>query len=128
MAGRKDFLVLTLFTGENEYPESRASVEAQLGVTLDHEVVAHLGNLDAHRTLYRRVEEAAGEYRWFIKLDADMKLTRSTALQEVIDFLDSQDDVDGYPSYTEATRTLDIPNTGLVEWLQEVKRTVEVSQ
>ncbi len=41
--------------------------------------------------------------------------------------VDSQDDVGGYPSYSKQTRKLDVPNTGLLDWVRGYKRDVEVS-
>ncbi|WP_277543220.1 hypothetical protein [Haloarcula laminariae] len=42
-------------------------------------------------------------------------------------FVDSQSNVGGYPTYTEQTRTLDVPSSGLLDWVRGYKRDVEVS-
>ena len=39
-------------------------------------------------------------------------------LQEPYDLIDSQNDVGGYPDYTPTSRTLDIPSTGIVDWIK----------
>ena len=76
-------LVLTLHSGEREFRDCLASVAAQVGVEVSHLVISGLGNIEAHNVLCETVMERAADYELFVKLDADMVLTRPTALAEV---------------------------------------------
>lgn len=91
---QKKFLVLTLYSGENEFDECQASVQAQTGVTVNHEVFKNLSNIEAHKALYKRIMDCREKYDLFLKLDADMVLNRPTALSEVADFFSRHNDVD----------------------------------
>jgi len=42
-------------------------------------------------------------------------------------FIDSQDEVGGYPDYASTTRSLDVPTTGVVEWVRRYTNAVEVT-
>ncbi|WP_299782449.1 hypothetical protein [uncultured Roseobacter sp.] len=80
---KPSFLVITLHSGENEFGACKASVAAQQGVDVSHEVIAGLDNEAAHKALYQMIMSNADSYDRFLKLDADMVLNRPTALQEV---------------------------------------------
>ena len=44
------------------------------------------------------------------------------------ELVDSQDDVGGYPDYSRTTRTLTVPSTGLLEWIQSYAAEVEQTE
>ncbi len=46
-------------------------------------------------------------------------------LQEPHGLIDSQDDVGGYPDYEPTSHSLDIPQTGVLDWLQQHRQQVE---
>lgn len=85
-------LVLTLYSGENEFDLCQRSIAQQEGVQVTHEVIADLPNIEAHRALYARIMEQAktGQYDWFIKLDADMVLMGAQALKAAIGHIETQ--------------------------------------
>lgn len=91
---QKKILALTLYSGENEFNECQASVKAQTGVNVNHEVFENLSNIEAHKALYKRIMDCRDKYDLFLKLDADMVLNRPTALSEVANFFSRYNDVD----------------------------------
>jgi len=94
MSSLPRFLVLTLYSGENELDACRDSVAAQTGVDATHEVFSGYSNIDAHRALYRKIMDHVLDYDLFLKLDADMVLKRPTALREVAKYFDQRPDLD----------------------------------
>lgn len=80
------FLVLTLHCGENEIDDCKASVARQNAVSAEQVVFSNLGNIEAHRTLYQEIMTRAGEFDFFLKLDADMVLSHDSALAEVAQY------------------------------------------
>lgn len=80
------FLVLTLHCGENEIEACKDSVARQHAVSVDQIVFSDLGNIEAHHRLYNEIMTRAGEFDFFLKLDADMVFSRDTALSEVAQY------------------------------------------
>lgn len=78
-------LVLTLFSGEGEFEESKASLRAQTHKAWEHVVIRGLGNLDAHKVLYNTIMSRRDEFDLFLKLDADMCFVREDALLGIIE-------------------------------------------
>ena len=76
-------LVLTLHAGEPQLDRCVASIEAQVGVDVVHEVISGLANVDAHRLLYETVERRATDFDLSIKIDADMVLRGEGVLAEI---------------------------------------------
>lgn len=94
MTEQPKFLVITMYAGENEIDLCKASVAAQEGVEVTHEIIAGLDNIAAHHALYQMIMDRADTYDLFLKLDGDMVLNRPTALREVADIFTENPDVD----------------------------------
>lgn len=88
------FLVLTLYSGENEFDACQKSVADQLHVDVEQVAFKGLGNLEAHRRLYSEIMARAPEFDLFLKLDADMVLSRNTALYEIAEFFAARPELD----------------------------------
>ncbi|MBT51981.1 MAG: hypothetical protein CMF72_00905 [Mameliella sp.] len=78
-------LVLTLYSGENEYADCKRSVAGQEGVEVVHECFEFLGSVEAHETLYRRIIDCREEFDVFLKLDADMVFHTPQSLRNLTD-------------------------------------------
>ncbi|NCC52320.1 MAG: hypothetical protein EOM20_14035 [Spartobacteria bacterium] len=83
MTSSARILILTLYCGENEFRLHRESIENQTHKNVEQVVFENLPNVEAHRTLYRKIMSEADNYDLFIKLDADMVLSRPEALAEI---------------------------------------------
>ena len=90
------FLVLTLHCGENEIYDCKASVARQHAVSVEHVVFSELGNIEAHHRLYQEIMTRASEFDFFLKLDADMVISRDTALSEVSWYLAAHPELDHF--------------------------------
>lgn len=90
----KDLLILTLHSGENEFPLCKASLASQTFRGFDHIVFENLGNNEGHETLYRTIMEQAGNYARFLKLDADMVLRGGDSLASMLTEFDAERDAD----------------------------------
>lgn len=73
-------LVLTLYSGENEFEQSQAALRAQTFDRWEQRVFAHMPNKAAHDALYAEIMQRAGEFELFVKLDADMVLASPDTL------------------------------------------------
>lgn len=78
-------LVITLYCGENEFPECCESVKSQIGIDVTHKVIENLPKQEAHQELYRLFNENYENYHYFAKLDADMVFSGPQSLRNVID-------------------------------------------
>ena len=63
----RDVLVLTLYSGENEYERCRAAVRDQRSVRCEHVVFEHLPNKEAHDLLAGAAETAGIEFVGFVE-------------------------------------------------------------
>ena len=80
-------LIITLYCGENEYAACQSSVKTQnYAGHVDHIFIENLPNVAAHKKCYQTIMDRAGDYDLFVKLDADMVLSRHTALNEIAQF------------------------------------------
>ncbi|AUM75889.1 glycosyltransferase family 2 protein [Paracoccus jeotgali] len=77
-------MVLTLFSGENEFEECCSALDGQVHKNWDHKVFRGLGNHQAHRSLYQFIMDNNRDYDLFFKLDADMVFSHSGVLCEII--------------------------------------------
>jgi hypothetical protein len=75
--------VLTMFSGEREYGQCVASVQAQDHPSVDHRIFSHLSNREAHQALYRTIMRERDRFDVFVKLDADMVLAHESVLSGV---------------------------------------------
>ncbi|MCP1169222.1 hypothetical protein [Limimaricola litoreus] len=87
-------MILTLHSGENEFPSCLESIKRQTHADITHKVFSGLGNWEAHNALYQTVMESSGDFDIFIKLDADMVFTRSTVVEEICGIFSSVNDLD----------------------------------
>ena len=76
-------LVLTLRSGEAEFDSCRDAIGRQVGVEVEHVVIADRSNVDAHRELYDCIERRAAEFDLFVKVDADTVLASETVLADI---------------------------------------------
>lgn len=87
-------LVLTLYSGENEFDLCKASVSEQKDVSVEHVTFENLPNAEAHRRLYSEIMARASDFDLFVKLDADMVISRPTALSEISTYFASRPTLD----------------------------------
>lgn len=78
-------IVVTLYSGENEFLECCKSVESQVGVFIDHRFIKYFPKQEAHQKLYQLFNESREEFDYLVKLDADMAFSNSNSLLNVID-------------------------------------------
>ena len=78
-------LVGTLHVIENELDDCLAAIRKQTHPAHDLFVISGKPNKEAHDVLYQTFMDRAGEVDLFIKIDADMVLTRPTFFQEVVE-------------------------------------------
>lgn len=88
-----NILVVTLFSGENEFDECIDSVRRQIGVVIVHEVIADLPKRLAHQRLFEMFNERRGDFDYLVKLDADMKFSRPDALLRLVKMMEDEVDL-----------------------------------
>lgn len=81
---RPNCLVLTLYSGENEYESSVAALRAQSWPHWEQRIFEHLPSKQAHDALYAEIMARSGEFSLFAKLDADMVLSGPDALESMV--------------------------------------------
>jgi hypothetical protein len=77
------FLVGVMYCIENEFEECIASIHAQEGVDLEVFVIRDKPNKEAHDELYQTFMERAGDFDYFVKVDADMVIKSHDFLSRV---------------------------------------------
>lgn len=77
-------LVLTLYSGENEIEECLSALDSQSFQNYDHLVISNFPKKEAHDLLYTECMEHSEKYDYFIKLDADMVLTSTRSMQNLL--------------------------------------------
>jgi len=87
-------LVGTLYTGENEFEQSKRSLQRQTHEHWEQVVLKHLPNKEAHDRLYRTFMEHADDFDLFLKLDADMVFRSKTALRTLVKLFKSHPELD----------------------------------
>jgi hypothetical protein len=87
-------LVGTLYTIENEFQDCLASLERQTLRDFDHFVIQGMPNRQAHDQLYERFMNNAGEYDFFIKLDADMVIRSQHLLADIVTEFEQRPQID----------------------------------
>jgi hypothetical protein len=93
-ARRMKVLVGIMHCGENEYGKCIEAVRGQTHECVDVFSVEGLRNREAHWKLYQTFMSRAEEYDLFVKLDADMVLTRRTFLEEAEEWFKANPGVD----------------------------------
>jgi hypothetical protein len=87
-------LIGTLYTGENEFEQSKRSLQRQTHEHWEQVVLKHLPNKEAHDRLYRTFMEHADDFDLFLKLDADMVFRSKTALRTLVKLFESHPELD----------------------------------
>ncbi|WP_421875639.1 hypothetical protein [Marinoscillum sp.] len=70
---------------ENEFEDCLTALKAQTYQDWDYFVLRNMPNKEAHDSLYAEFMNKACDFDLFLKVDADMVITRNTFLQELID-------------------------------------------
>ena len=78
-------LVGTLHAIENELDQCLAAIQGQTHPAHDSFIISGKPNKAAHDELYQTFMDRAGDVDLFIKIDADMVITRPTFFQEVVE-------------------------------------------
>lgn len=77
-------LVLTLYSGEKQLDDCNSALKNQTFLNWQQQIFRFLPNVEAHRCLYQEIMRRDGEFDLFVKLDADMVLSRVSALEEMV--------------------------------------------
>lgn len=76
-------LIVTLYCGEKDYDECCKSLEEQTYKDFDHLVISNQPEVIAHKTLYESFKKNS-DYKYLIKIDADIVLNSNNAIQTLI--------------------------------------------
>ncbi|MCS3826460.1 hypothetical protein GGP85_001913 [Salinibacter ruber] len=87
-------LIGTLYTGENEFEQSKHSLRQQTHTKWEQVVYKHLPNKKAHDQLYRTFMEQSEDFDLFLKLDADMVFRSEDSLQTLVDLFKREPELD----------------------------------
>jgi hypothetical protein len=87
-------LILTLYSGENEFRSCMASVSSQSHRDREHRLFENLPNAEAHECLYRTIMEKSEQYDLFLKLDADMVLADDEVLSDLVRVFEDRPNLD----------------------------------
>lgn len=77
-------LIITLYSGENEYNQCCQSVEEQQGFIIEHKIIKDLPKQEAHQKLYKNFNNNRSNFDYFAKLDADMAFSNPNALNNIL--------------------------------------------
>jgi hypothetical protein len=87
-------LILTLTTDEPQLKRCRESVANQKLLDINHRELAGLANKEAHEALYETIHRERDNYKYFLKLDADMELASNYALYHMVQVLEQDKTID----------------------------------
>ena len=87
-------LICTLYSGEPQLSALKDSLGAQSVRNWTQRIFEFLPNREAHRTLYRYIMDAHGQFDVFMKIDADMVLRRASVLEEIVERFARIEDLD----------------------------------
>lgn len=92
-------LIITLYSGENEFEQCINSVNKQVcSFCFEHVFIKNKTNQEAHNELYNMIMSESDKYDYFIKLDADMVLSTNDSLYKFINLaIDSEADIFSIP-------------------------------
>ena len=94
MRERPKVLVLTLFSGEAEVDRSRSSLQQQKYPSWEQRIFENLPNAEAHLRLYATIMAERGNFRLFLKLDADMVLADPEVLGDFVQVFEERPALD----------------------------------
>ncbi len=86
-------LIVTLYSGENEYEQCCSSVLSQVGLEVTHAVIKNLPNQEAHQKLYKLFNDSRADFDYLAKLDADMYFSGPQSLTSIISNFNDNIDV-----------------------------------
>lgn len=91
--------IITLYSGEKEYGESKKSVKRQkVRHSVDVSFIENKTKPEAHGLLYEMIMSERHSYDYFIKLDADMIFTDDGAVEKIIQYaVESGSDIFSIP-------------------------------
>lgn len=78
-------LVVTLYSGENEYDDCKQSVTQQVGVDTVHMFIEYLPKKEAHQKLFQIFNESRNSFDYLLKLDADMVFVSPHSLRNILE-------------------------------------------
>jgi hypothetical protein len=84
----------TLYSGEREFDQCRASIRRQTHAAADHFVVRNLPNREAHQALYRGFEKRSESNDLFVKIDADMVIRRDGFFADLVAWFQDHPGID----------------------------------
>ncbi len=87
-------LVLTMYSGENEFDSCIKSVQAQTHSNWDHKKFENLPNKEAHDALYSEIMAQKDNFDLFIKLDADMIFNDEYCMEKIVALFEKYPDMD----------------------------------
>lgn len=87
-------LVLTMYSGENEYDDCKRSVKSQRDCQIAHVNFENLNNEDAHRSLYEKIMCEKDDFDYFIKLDADTVLKDENSISNMLKEFQTESQID----------------------------------
>lgn len=78
-------LVVTLYSGENEFDECIASIQRQTYQSFEHLVIRDLPKREAHHRLFGEFMRRRDELDLLVKVDADMVLLRDNLFEQIVE-------------------------------------------
>lgn len=94
MEKNSKIFICTLYSGENEYFDCLASLQAQDYPYWKHKIIKNLPKKEAHEKLYKEFMNNKDQFDLFLKLDADMVLIRNSALRDLVQLFQNYPDLD----------------------------------
>ena len=88
-------LIGTMYCGEPEFEQGKASLRRQSHTQWEQFVIKDLPNKTAHETLYRGFMDRAETCDLFLKLDADMVFEEENKLQDIVSYFAKHSNLDG---------------------------------
>lgn len=88
-----DVLVGTMYSGEGDFEYCCKAIKKQ-NVNCDHLIIKNKPEADAHYELYKYFKDQ--NYKYLLKVDADMVMDRNTVVEEFINRINSYDRITFY--------------------------------
>jgi hypothetical protein len=89
----KHFLIGVLYSGEPDYHHCLRSISSQKNITHDAFQIKWKSKIDAHNELYQTFMQHKENYKYFLKLDADMVMNSSGFLDRIDKVFSAQPDL-----------------------------------
>lgn len=85
----------TLYSGEGDFEKCNVAIQEQLGVSVDHLVIKHLPEKEAHNALWAEWRSRQSSFDFFVKVDADTVLSHPNVLNKFWETLQSNPRITG---------------------------------